>query len=372
MTARARLRKIAIALPVVVAAPLAVTAIMASPAAAHGAVTDPPTRNFGCLDRWRNNHLAPEMRDQDPMCQGAYQAEPGAMWNWNGLYQDNVGGRHEAAVPDGTLCSGGNAEGGRYDFLDTPGDWIAKDMPNDFTLTLTDEARHGADYLRIYVSKPSFDPTTEALGWGDLDLVKETGRFAPADQYQTDVSLPGRSGRAVLYTIWQASHMDQTYYLCSDINIGGTGGGTPQPQPEPTPAPEPTPEPEPTEPGDDHDHGGDHGGDHGDHGGDHGHPSPDPEPAPGNGACTATVRVINTWPNGYQAELDITAGSEPLSAWSATVDGATITQAWNGTQAGSTITSAHWNSDVEAGGATSAGFLGSGSPDELTATCNGR
>jgi chitin-binding protein len=33
------------------------------------------------------------------------------------------------------------------------------------------------------------------------------------------VSIPGRSGRAVIYTIWQASHMDQTYFLCSDVNF---------------------------------------------------------------------------------------------------------------------------------------------------------
>ena len=47
------------------------------------------------------------------------------------------------------------------------------------------------------------------------------------------MNLSGRSGRAVLYTIWQASHLDQPYYLCSDINIGG-GTTTPTPTPTPT------------------------------------------------------------------------------------------------------------------------------------------
>ncbi|MGO4423542.1 lytic polysaccharide monooxygenase, partial [Streptomyces sp. MCAF7] len=27
------------------------------------------------------------------------------------------------------------------------------------------------------------------------------------------------TGRHVVYTIWQASHMDQTYFLCSDVNF---------------------------------------------------------------------------------------------------------------------------------------------------------
>ena len=122
---------------------------------------------------------------------------------------------------------------------------MAKGVPTSFTLTLTDSAKHGADYLRIYVTKAGFDPTTEAIGWDDLDLVKETGRYGTTGLYQTDVNLSGRSGRAVLYTIWQASHLDQPYYLCSDINIGG-GNTTPTPTPTPTVTSTPTPTPTPT------------------------------------------------------------------------------------------------------------------------------
>ncbi|KGM12936.1 lytic polysaccharide monooxygenase [Cellulomonas bogoriensis] len=349
MSTRPRLRKLAYALPFAVMAPLLVGTVAAGPAAAHGSVTDPPTRNFGCLDRWRDNHLAPEMQQVDPMCYGAYQADPSAMWNWNGLYRDNVGGRHEQVIPDGTLCSGGNTEGGRYDYMDTPGPWIAKDVPHNFTLTLTDDASHGADYLRIYVSKPGFDPTTQSLGWGDLDLVTETGRFAPARILQTDVSLPtNRTGRAVLYTIWQASHMDQPYYLCSDINIGGTGGGTPTPEPTDPPAPEPTdpPAPEPTDP-----------------------PAPEPTQPPVSGACSATVEVTNSWGGGYQGEIRVTAGSSAISGWSVTVDGADISQAWNGSISGNTISSLDWNGNLAASGSTTIGFIGSGSPGNVTATC---
>jgi predicted carbohydrate-binding protein with CBM5 and CBM33 domain len=152
------------------------------------------------------------------------------MWNWNGLYRENVGGNHQAVIPNGQLCSGGRTQSPRYDYMDTPGPWVAKNVPQQFHLTLTDQARHGADYLRIYVSKAGFDPTREALGWDDVDLVKETGSYPSQGTYETDVNLSGRSGRAVLYTIWQASHLDQPYYLCSDINIGG---GAAEAEPEP-------------------------------------------------------------------------------------------------------------------------------------------
>jgi lytic cellulose monooxygenase (C4-dehydrogenating) len=354
MFSRAKLRRLAITLPAVVAVPMVLTTVGAAPAAAHGSVTDPPTRNYGCLERWGDNHLDPAMAETDPMCAGAWAADPNAMWNWNGLYRENVGGRHEEVIPDGQLYSGGQTEGGRYDYMDTPGEWVMTDVDHDFTLTLTDGANHGADYLRIYVSEEGFDPTTEALGWDDLELLTETGSYPTQSPYLADVSIPeDRSGRAVLYTIWQASHLDQPYYLCSDINIGGadtTPDPDPTPDPEPTdPEPEPTdPEPEPTD------------------------PEPTPDPEPGTGECTAAIRVVNSWAGGYQGELVVTAGDDPLSGWSATLSGVDVSQAWNGTYADGTLTNAGWNGNLNAGGTAVAGFLANGTPDGATATCSGR
>lgn len=126
MSVRARTRSLTLAVALALVAPFAMVAVVAgdtvtaAPAAAHGSVTDPPTRNYGCFERWGSDHLNPEMADLDPMCWGAWQADPNAMWNWNGLYRENVGGNHEAFVPDGQLCSGGRTQSPRYDYLDTP------------------------------------------------------------------------------------------------------------------------------------------------------------------------------------------------------------------------------------------------------------
>ncbi|WP_087510566.1 lytic polysaccharide monooxygenase [Cellulomonas iranensis] len=349
--ALARLGRLALAVPLA----LAVTGVVASSASAHGSVTDPPTRNYGCWERWGDDHLNPQMAQLDPMCWQAFQENPQTMWNWNGLYREGVGGQHQAVIPDGQLCSGGRTQNGLYASLDEVGPWVAKQVPTTFTLTLTDGAKHGADYLRIYVSKPGFDPTTEALGWGDLDLVKETGRYGTTGLYQTDVDLTGRSGRAVLFTIWQASHLDQPYYLCSDIQIGG-GGSTPTPTPTPTPTvtptptptptvtPTPTPTPTPTV-------------------------TPTPTPTPGAGACTATVKATSTWTGGWQGEVTVTAGGAPISGWKVTVGGATITQAWSSTHSGGVLSNASWNGALASGASTTAGFLASGAPGSLTATC---
>ncbi|MBO8191780.1 lytic polysaccharide monooxygenase [Streptomyces oryzae] len=58
------------------------------------------------------------------------------------------------------------------------------------------------------------------MGWDDLELVAETSSYGPANGYEIPVSTSGYSGRHVVYTIWKASHMDRTYYLCSDVNFG--------------------------------------------------------------------------------------------------------------------------------------------------------
>ncbi|MFC8191778.1 lytic polysaccharide monooxygenase [Cellulomonas sp. NPDC057328] len=355
--ARDRLRRLALALPVAVLAAGLGATLAATPAAAHGSVTDPPSRNYGCWERWGDDHMNPSMAQSDPMCWQAWQANPNTMWNWNGLFREGVGGRHEQVIPNGQLCSGGRTQNGLYASLDTPGAWVMKSVPTNFTLTLTDGARHGADYMRVYVSKAGFDPTREALGWDDLDLVKETGRYGTTGLYQTDVSLAGRSGRAVLFTVWQASHLDQPYYLCSDINIGGTANPNPNPNPT-TPAPNPTtpapnpttPAPNPTTPA----------------------PNPNPTtPAPNpTGACTATVSVTNTWGGGYQADVRVTAGTGGVRGWKVTVNGATITQAWSSTASGNVLTNAGWNGTLAANASTTAGFIGSGSSSGLTATCS--
>jgi lytic cellulose monooxygenase (C4-dehydrogenating) len=361
MSLRTRLRRLALAVPLAVIAPLVAISVTAAPASAHGSVTDPPTRNYGCWERWGNGDkwYQGDIVTQDPMCYQAFKTNPDDMWNWNGLYINGLAGKFEENIPDGKLCSGGPKADPRYSFLDTPGNWTMKNISSNFHLTLSDSAKHGSDWIKIYVTKAGFDPTTEALGWDDLELIKTTGSYPTTGDYQTDVTIPsGHSGRAIIYTIWQASHQDQTYFLCSDVNIGGGGStstptptatSTPKPSVTPTVTPTPTRTPTPT-------------------------PTPTatstPQPT-GTGACTATVKVANSWNGGYVADVSVTAGSKSLSGWKVTVNGATITQAWNGVLSGTNgITNAAWNGNLAAGGTTTAGYQGTGATTGLTASCS--
>jgi chitin-binding protein len=186
------------------------------PAQAHGTIVGPATRAYQCWQSWGNNHTNPAMQQQDPMCYQAFQANPDTMWNWMSALRDGLGGQFQARTPDGQLCSNGLS---RNDSLNQPGAWRKTDVGNNFSVRLYDQASHGADYFRVYVSKQGYNPATQRLGWGNLDLITQTGRYAPAQNISFNVSTSGYTGHHIVFVIWQASHLDQAYMWCSDVNF---------------------------------------------------------------------------------------------------------------------------------------------------------
>jgi lytic cellulose monooxygenase (C4-dehydrogenating) len=340
-------------------AAIAITALPpTSPASAHGSVVSPASRNYSCWQRWGSDFQNPRMATEDPMCWQAWQADPNAMWNWNGLFREGVAGNHQGAVPDGQLCSGGRTASGRYNALDAVGNWTATSLGNSFNLRFFDQASHGADYIRVYVTRPGYNPLTQPLRWSDLELAAQIGntpasQWTPATggvQIEIPVRLSGRSGRAIVYTVWQASHLDQSYYLCSDVNFGGTS--TPPPTTPPPTTPPPT-TPPPTTP-------------------------PPTTPPPAGSDCTAAYRVDGSWQNGYQATVTVRAGSAAIRGWNVRLTypaAATVTQSWNATMTGSgstlTATNVGHNGTLAAGASTSFGFLGSGTSQTPTLSCTG-
>jgi len=210
---------------------LLLTVVFVGRAWGHGTAISPMSRQYSCWKRWGSDFQNPAMQTQDPMCAQAWQANSNAMWNWNGLYQNDLAGQFETKIPDGELCSGGHTSDGRYAALDTPGAWQATPLSTSFTFVNVDEAEHGAVYYRIYVSKQGYDPTTQPLGWDDLQLAVQTGSYAPGQgdpvtdpaltgvTVSIPVSVPGMTGRHIVFMIWQAAHMDQTFFACSDVTF---------------------------------------------------------------------------------------------------------------------------------------------------------
>jgi len=189
----------------------------AGTAQAHGTIVGPATRAYQCWQSWGSNHTNPAMQQQDPMCYQAFQANPDTMWNWMSALRDGLGGNFQGSTPDGTLCSNNLS---RNNSLNNPGAWRTTRVGNNFSVHLYDQASHGADYFRVYVSKNGFNPATQRLGWGNLDFITQTGRYAPAKDITFNVSTSGYTGNHIVFVIWQASHLDQAYMWCSDVTFG--------------------------------------------------------------------------------------------------------------------------------------------------------
>ncbi|MFI9815886.1 lytic polysaccharide monooxygenase auxiliary activity family 9 protein [Saccharothrix variisporea] len=332
---------------------LLVVAFGAGNASAHGAVSDPPSRHYGCYFRWPNGP-SQQMAAEDPMCYQAWQADPSAMYNWNGLLREGVAGNHQAAVPDGQLCSGGLTFNGRYAAMDKPGPWIAPPKPSRFTLNLNDTSSHGADYIRVYATKQGFDPKTQPLKWSDLELVGQTGKIPTGTRTPVEINAPGRSGHHVLFTVWQASHLDQSYYACSDVTFT-EGGTTTTTTPTTTTTTSTTTTSTTTSTTT---------------------TSTTTTTKPPAG-CSATFRVASQWNGGFQGEVRVTAGTAPISGWTVNwtfANGERINNSWSATltTSGSTVTARNvdYNGSLGAGAGTTFGFVATGTAGTPTLTCS--
>ena len=322
------------------------------PASSHGTAIGPDSRHYGCWERWGSDFQNPAMEQEDPMCWAAWQHDTNAMWNWNGLYREQVGGNHQGVIPDNQLCSGGRTGGTRYAALDDPGPWKTTKVDSNFTFTNWDQANHGADYYRIYVTKQGYNAQTDALDWADLELVEETGRILPGEGRRPpsgggtlvdiDVSAPGRTGHHIVYMIWQASHFDQSFYSCSDVWFG-PGGPTPTITPdEPSPTTDEPTEPDPT--------------------------TEAPTTGGPNGIACAATASVNSWGSGATVTVKVAnTGTRNINNWMlhwTWPSGVSMSQVWNaehsvmgGVEMAAPVS---WNKTIAAGGSVEFGMNVSG------------
>ena len=206
--------KVAAAALLVAAAPLALAAAGARPAAAHGALDNPVSRVAACRPAGSASDSA--------ACRAAVAASGGRPFtDWDNLRLANVDGRDRQVVPDGELCSGGIA---RYRGLDLPrADWPATKLRAGarFTFRYRETIPHRGTF-RLYVTRDGYDPT-RPLRWSDLEakpFLTVTDPPRKGEAYVFTGTLPrGKTGRHLIYTIWQNSSTPDTYYSCSDVDF---------------------------------------------------------------------------------------------------------------------------------------------------------
>ncbi|MDF9812354.1 lytic polysaccharide monooxygenase [Streptomyces sp. SPB162] len=218
-------RRRAAAVAVVGLVPLVLTGLASAPASAHGSMSNPVSRVSACYAE------GPES-PKSAACKAAVAAGgTQALYDWNGVRDGEAAGRSRSKVPDGQLCSAGNAE---YKGLDLArADWPATAMSSgSFTFKYRATAPHKGAF-DLYITKDGYDPS-KPLKWSDLEakpFASVTNPTLTNGSYVFPGKVPQRTGRHLIYSVWQRSDSPEAFYTCSDVVFGKDGGGS-----APTPA----------------------------------------------------------------------------------------------------------------------------------------
>jgi chitin-binding protein len=212
---------LALSTAVLVAAALVVVALLpAQPASAHGTMSDPPSRVYICKQQ------NPENPTNDACRAAIALGGTQPFYDWNEVSQLTAAGRHREIIPDGKLCSGGRD---KYRGLDlTRADWPAKRIsPGPLTITYHATAPHANSNFEFYITRQGWAPTMP-LNWADLVPLSKFDNQNPTTFTNWTLQIPQRTGRHIIYTIWQrVVGSDEAFYSCADVDFGG--GGTPPP-----------------------------------------------------------------------------------------------------------------------------------------------
>ncbi|MDX1979737.1 MAG: lytic polysaccharide monooxygenase [Bryobacteraceae bacterium] len=186
---------------------------------AHGALEIPLSRVYGC-------YLS---GNASAACKAAVALGGAqAVYDWNGVNIGDVAGRHRERIADGRLCSASREQHKGFDLprADWPAVRIQPDTNMEFVFRGT--APHATSYFRFYVTRDGYDPT-RSLAWADLEAQPfcEPQWSLSEGRYRMVCRTPRKTGRHLIYTIWQRSDSPEAFYSCSDVDFGG--GGAPAP-----------------------------------------------------------------------------------------------------------------------------------------------
>ncbi|MGS2591140.1 lytic polysaccharide monooxygenase auxiliary activity family 9 protein [Streptomyces hebeiensis] len=315
------------------------------PSSAHGTPMQPASRTFMC---WRDGLTSTgEIKPVNPACKAAV-AESGTtpLYNWFSVLRSDGAGRTKGFIPDGQLCSGGNPT--FSGFNKNRNDWPLTHLTSGASLDFSYNAWAAhPGWFYVYVTKDGFNPSA-TFKWDDLesqpfltvDHPSVTGPVGSVEgAYKWTGKLPGnKSGRHIIYMVWQRSDSNETFYSCSDVVFdGGKGEVTGVGEPGTTPTDPPT---DPT------------------------------------GTCTATRTTVSSWTGGYQTQITVkNTSTHPILGWMvefALPNGQKVDSLWNGnaTYGGQQVMvhNADSNGSLAPGASATFGYVASGGPPDTAST----
>jgi len=301
----------------------------------HGSMADPISRAYWIF-------LENPQTPQREVSQAAIAvAGTQAFYDWNEVNGLFPARDYLERIPDGQLASAGRAKYAGLDLVRN--DWPATSVAaGPYECVFYATTPHDPSVFTAYVTSADYDPT-QPLRWEDLEeLEMLTPVTLEESYYRFTVNLPNRTGKHLLYVIWQRDDpAGEAFFSTSDIDFGG---GSPDPQPE--------------------------------------LPSPEiPAPPPITGPCTKTpcqcsvlpaetlrINLGSTWNGGFVASVTVTnTTGQSLREWIAEFDlPADIVNLWDAKLIAAdgnrySVSNESWNGTLAPGATTTFGFQASGS-----------
>lgn len=212
-------RRKAAALGAIAASSLLIGAFTPGTASAHGTISTPISRVFACYSEGPEHPVSQVCKDlvADSTTQPLY--------DWNGVNQANANGQSQTLIPDGKLCSANKTEFRDLDWART--DWAATPVSaGSTTINFRVTAPHKGT-MTLYMTKQGYSATSP-LKWSNLDLAAPIASYTtvattPASGYYTfNATLPARTGRQLIYMVWQRTDSPEAFYSCSDVVYGAS------------------------------------------------------------------------------------------------------------------------------------------------------
>lgn len=190
--------------------------LVASQAFAHGYVSSPKSRAFFCTSS--------QGGASSPACVAASAGGNASQYEPQSIGIGGANDNHQNLIPDGKLCSANMTSNNGLNLARN--DWNATTVTaGPLAFVWTNTAAHKTSYFRYYITKEGFNPGAAPLKWSDLEQIHQS---APADQEAVAthiVNLPPRTGRHIVYSIWQRDAVrdaPEGFYQCIDVVYGNT------------------------------------------------------------------------------------------------------------------------------------------------------
>lgn len=184
------------------------------PAYGHGSLESPVSRVYSCFLE------NPESPDTAVCKEVVRLGGTQPLYDWMEVNIANANNQHRSIIPDGKLCSAGRD---KYAALNLPRtDWATTKVTSggQFTFRFKATAPHRG-FFEFYMTRPGYNPA-QPLRWADLDALPFLRVEQPVAQnglYTMTGQLPIRTGRHLIYVIWQRTDSPEAFYTCSDVNF---------------------------------------------------------------------------------------------------------------------------------------------------------